>query len=304
MASSPRIKRVNLDVAQIGTSKYEQWSAMLSSVLLLLGMITIVMFIVWLTATIKWGKPVAIIKIEDVGGGGKGDTKADSERDLEEPNPEEMPEVVEQNVESSLESISSVVAAEEMTLDSVSGSTSLGTGEGTGTGDGRGVGPGGPGTSDGIPAWERWEVRFNAKDIKTYASQLDFFKVELAVVGGGIAEVDYCSNLSTTPTKRKGNPKDEKRLRFLNKAGDMRDADRTLARKASIETNDRVVFQFYPQEMYDQLLLLENIKFQGAGKKIIEVKKTIFGIRGTPSKWEFYIIDQQYRPPVPYSKSR
>lgn len=302
-AAPPRIRRVKLDVAQTGTSKYEQWSAMLSSILLLLGMITIVMFIVWLTATIRWGKPVAIIKIEDVGGGGKGNTLADSNKDLEEPNPEEMPEVVEQKVESSLESISSVVATEVMTLDSVGGSTSLGNGEGTGTGDGRGPGPGGPGTSDGIPAWERWEVRFNAQDVKTYASQLDFFKVELAVVGGGIKHVDYCSNLSSTPTKRIGQPKDEKRLRFLNKAGDMREADRTLARKAGIEVSDRVVFQFYSKEMYDQLLLLENIKFQGAGKKMIEVKKTVFGIRGNASKWEFYILDQQYRAPVPYSKS-
>jgi hypothetical protein len=303
-AAPPRVKHVKLDVAQIGTSKYEQWSAMLSSILLLLGMITLVMFIVWLTATIKWGTPPVQLVLEDVGGGGKGSTATGGDKDLEEPNPEEMPEIVEQKVDQSLESISSVVATEAVTLDAVGGQTSLGNGEGTGTGDGRGPGPGGPGTSDGIPAWERWEVRFNAQDIKTYASQLDFFKVELAVVGGGIPDVDYCSNLSGTPTKRKGLPKDEKRLRFLNKAGDMREADRTLAGKAGIQTSDRIVFQFYSEEMYNQLLTLENIKFQAAKKRIIEVKKTIFGIRGTPGKWEFYIIDQQYRPPVPYAKTK
>ena len=301
-ATPRRITRAKMDVAQIGTSKYEQWSGMLSSILLLLGMVTIVMFLVWLSANIVWDTPVAKLTLEDVGGGGKGSSMSGGDKDLEEPNPEEVPEVVEQKVEQALESISTVVSTEAVTLDSVGGETSFGNGEGTGTGDGRGKGPGGPGTSDGIPAWERWEVRFAANDIKTYASQLDFFKVELAVVGGGIAHVDYCSNVSSaTPTKRIGTPKDEKRLRFMNKAGDMREADRTLASKAKIDVNDRVVFQFYTPEMYKQLLTLENIKM--GKRRIIEVKKTIFGIRGTPGNWEFYVIDQQYRAPTPYSKS-
>ena len=82
-----------------------------------------------------------------------------------------------------------------------------------------------------------------------------------------------------------------------------RRADRILARKAKIETSDRVVFHFYSPEMYKQLLTLENIKFQAAKRRIIEVKKTIFGIRSSAGKWEFYVIDQQYRAPTPYVKS-
>ena len=294
-----RLSRVKTDVVTIGTTKYEQASAMLSSMLLLLGMLTVVMFLVWLFATIVWDKPVAKLVLEDVGGGGSGSNMTGGDKDLEEPNPEEVPEVVEQKVEQTLESITSLVSTEVVALDSVGGETSFGNGEGTGTGDGRGKGPGGPGTSDGIPAWERWEIKFTASDMKTYAQQLDFFKVELGVAGGGISEVDYCSNLSSaTPTRRQGKPKDEKRLRFLYKAGDLRDADRALAAKAGIQVTDRVVFQFYTPEMYTALLTLENQKM--GKRRIIEVKKTTFGIRGSGGKWEFYVIDQQYRAPTSY----
>lgn len=298
-AAPPRLTRVKTDVGPIGTSRYEQASAMLSSMLLLLGMLTVVMFLVWLFATINWSKPVAKLALEDVGGGGSGSNMTGGDKDLEEPNPEEVPEVVEQKVEQALESITSLVSTEAVALDSVGGETSFGNGEGSGTGDGRGKGPGGPGTSDGIPAWERWEIKFTASDMKTYAKQLDFFKIELGVAGGGISEVDYCSNVSTsTPNRRQGKPKDEKRLRFLYKAGDLRDADRSLAAKAGIQVTDRVVFQFYTSEMYTNLLTLENIKM--GKRRIIEVKKTTFGIRGSSGKWEFYVIDQQYRTPTSY----
>lgn len=301
MASqAPRkLTRVKTDMAAIGTSRYEQASAMLSSMLLLLGMITIIMFLVWLSATMIWDRPVAKVTLEDVGGGGSGNSMTGGDKDLEEPNPEEVPEVVETKVEKALESITSLVSTEVVALDAIGGETSFGRGEGTGTGDGRGKGPGGPGTSDGIPAWERWEIKFTASDINLYAQQLDFFKVELGVAGGGIADVDYCSNLSASkPTRRTGKPKDEKRLRFLYRTGELRKADRALASKAGIPVDDRVVFQFYTPEMYTKLLTLENQKM--GARRIIEVKKTTFGIQGTPGKWDFYVIDQQYRAPTGY----
>ena len=74
-------------------------------------------------------------------------------------------------------------------------------------GDGRGKGPGGPGTSDGIPAYERWEIRMSAANLDEYAKQLDFFKVEIGVAGGGSPNVDYVSNLAAAkPTVRVGDP--------------------------------------------------------------------------------------------------
>ena len=54
----------------------------------------------------------------------------------------------------------------------------------------------------------------------------------------------------------------------------------------------RVVFQFYNQKMYDNLLLLENIR--KGQRRIKEVRKTIFGVRGTAGRYEFFVIDQLY----------
>ena len=82
-AAPRRLTRVKTDVAQIGTSRYEQASAMLSSILLLLGMMTIIMFLVWLSATIIWDKPVAKVTLEDVGGGGKGNNMTGGDKYVE-----------------------------------------------------------------------------------------------------------------------------------------------------------------------------------------------------------------------------
>src|SRR6185503_4094646 len=100
-------------------------------------------------------------------------------------SPEEVVQPTEVPIEQTLDSISTVVASKAQDIDAVYGSTSLGSGDGKGTGDGRGKGPGGPGTADGIPAYERWEIRMAATNLDEYAKQLDFFQVELGVAGGG-----------------------------------------------------------------------------------------------------------------------
>jgi hypothetical protein len=262
---------------------------MLSSILLLFAVVTTGMFLAWLSATIVWVQPIAQVNIEDVGGGNFGNNLTGGEKELVEPGADEMREIVAtEKADPALESITSLVsieAAASDAKDSTAGTSSSG--------------PSGPGTFDGIPAWERWEIKFTANDFNVYAQQLDFFNVEIGVAGGGIDVIDYCSNFSAAmPSKRVGTPKNEKRLFFLCKEGNLREADRTLARAAGIEVTDRVVFQFYTPEMYTKLLTLEA---ERKGKRrIIEVKKTTFGLRGLPGKWEFYVIDQQYRAPLPY----
>lgn len=265
---------------------------MLVALLLILGFITLMMFLIWLSTRIFWVAPPVPVTLLDVGGGGSGQVVG-GEKELEEPNPEEITELVDPPIEQSLEAISSVVTTEAQELDALDGSTSLGSGEGEGTGDGRGKGPGGPGTEDGIPAYERWEVRMSATDINEYARQLDFFGVELGVAGGGNPNVEYVSKLATaSPTVRRGDPKAEKRLRFLHKTGELRAADQQLASRAGVRTDGRVVFQFYSQQMYEQLLTLEYAR--KGERSISQVRKTIFGVRGTGGRYEFFVIDQFY----------
>ena len=273
------------------TTRYEQASAMLWSLLLLGGVVTTGMFLAWMSASIVWNRPIAQVTVEDVGGGSSGDSLTGGEKELLQPVVEEMQEVAAPaQVDPVLDSISTLVSIEAVASDEED-SVDLWSR--------KKVGPEGSGDKVGTPAWERWEIKFSSNDVNLYAQQLDFFKVELGVAGGGIDVVEYCSNFSVaTPIRRVGAPKDEKRLFFLYKSGSLRDADRTLASKAGIEVADRVVFQFYQPDMYRQLLMLENERM---GKhRISEVLKTTFGVRGIPGKWEFYVLDQTYRAPLPY----
>lgn len=277
-----------------GTTRHEQVSAMLWSLLLLVGVVTTGMFLAWMSATIVWNRPIPQVSVKDVGGGSFGDNLTGGEKELLQPGAEEMKEVAApERVDSVLESINGLVSTGVVDWDSADltpGSNGIGPG-----------GPAGRGTFDGMPAWERWELKFSAGDFNVYAQQLDFFKVELGVAGGGSDVVDYCSNVSANlPNRRVGKPKDEQRLFFLCKEGSAREADRTLARKAGIEVSDRVVFQFYTPEMYRRLLTLENERMREGKHRIIEIKKTTFGVRGTPGKWEFFVLDQKYRAPLPY----
>jgi hypothetical protein len=301
-SSSPRVsaapgkrRRPDTNLDGFAVSRYDMVSGLLLAAIVFVGFLTTMMFLIWLSSQIFWVAPaVPVMVLEDVGGGGSGSTLGSGPQDFEEPSPEELQEIEEEPItEESILAITSVVSTEVNELDALEGDTSIGQGEGTGTGDGRGPGPGGPGTSDGIPAWERWEVRMTAKNLDEYARQLDFFKVELGVAGGGNPNVEYISNLAAAkPTVRIGNPKDEKRLNFLHRTGELRAADRQLAAKAGVQTDGRVVFQFYAPETYTNLLTLENIRM--GSRRIKEVRKTIFGVRGTAGRYEFHVIDQQY----------
>ena len=285
-------------VAALDVSRYDQVSGILVSVLVVMGVATGALFVIWYTSLpVRVPTAVPVKVLEDVGGGGFGDSMSPGmEREFAEPSPEEMPteQTTEPSPTESLEAVSAIVSSEAPALDFLEvTSGGQGRGEGTGMGDGRGKGPGGPGTSDGVPAWERWEVRMSAEKLDDYAKQLDFFGVELGVAGGGNPNVNYISKFtSSPPTVRVGSPKDEKRLRFNHSSGKLREADKELAAKAGVNTAGRVVFQFYSPQMYTNLLTLENIRM--GTRRIREVRKTIFGVRAIGPRYEFFVISQEY----------
>jgi hypothetical protein len=286
--------RTRLPATELEVSRYDQVAGLLVAVLIVLGFVTLMMFILWLSSRMFFLQPaVAVQVLEDVGGGGSGENLAGAEQELQEPSPEEVQQVEEPSVSDSISSLTSIVTSQAQQLEALEGSSSYGKGVGDGQGDGRGPGPGGPGTSQGIPAWDRWEVQMASDTLAEYARRLDYFKVELGVAGGGNPNVQYISALSSPkPRVRSGAPQDEKRLRFLHRSGELRQADRDLAAKAGVNTAGRVVFQFYDQGTYNTLLRLENARM--GSRRIKEVKRTVFGVRAVGQRYEFYVIDQEY----------
>ncbi len=158
---------------------------------------------------------------------------------------------------------------------------------GTGKGDSRPPGPEGEG-DDIIPRWERWELRFNARDLKSYASQLEFFKIELAAIGAGHTQVDYVSNLTGSPQKRSGSGEEEKRLYFMNRReGPLLKYETSLLAKGGVPMNGRLVLKLIPKDLEDRLALLEKeyaVKKRGKDVTTKELAKTVFECHLVPRK--------------------
>lgn len=280
---------------QIRVSAYDRVAGFIVSSLILVGGLVAMMFIVWLTSRLVFRQRSVPVKlVENIGG--RGDHAAGFARDLEAPGMEEMPELAEPQLEATMEAVTdavSVVAASADVLDTPSVVT--GRGEG-GLGDSRPPGPLGEG-EDIIPRWQRWEVRWSTRGLSAYAQQLDFFKIELGAIGGS-PQVDYAYNFhKPRPDRRSGPPDQDKRLYMTWRSGTLEALDRTLLARAGIKTDGRLVVQFYPEAVEDQLAALE--MENARGRKVNEFLKTVFGVRPVGAGYEFFVLEQRFRPAPP-----
>jgi hypothetical protein len=236
------------------------------------------------------------IPIELLEYAGRGDHAEGFERDMEEPGLEELEEMYEPQVETSLEAVTDIVSTQAAAFDMIeNAANATSRGEG-GMGDSRGPGPLGEGRSDIVPPWDRWEIRFTTAGIAAYAAQLDHFDIELGTMGGGSPNVEYAYNLTKArPDRKTGAPDEEKRLYMTWKGGGPLAAyDKQLLERAGINTNRRIILQFYPRET--EMMLLRAEAEAGRGHDPREFLKTIFGVRSARSGYEFYVIDQFFRP--------
>jgi len=300
-------KPVRVDhAAGLQMSAQDKASSIVLVVLVSLGMFVLMMFGAWLSSRLRYEVPaIPVVVVDDLGGGGggKGTAPGVGDEQLEEVNPAEVKDLQEVSVEQSLRLVTDAVAAQSATFeglpDGSEGGGGIGGGEGggigrgigTGTGDGRGPGPGGKGTAKELPDWE---VRFNGTTIELYAQQLDHFGIELAAVGGGIKTVDYASKLSQpTPVVRQALGTAEKRRFLFWRKGTLAAADKALLDKAGIANSGRVILQFLPEQVENQMRLLE--AQYAKGKKLQNIKRTVFGVRGGAGAYEFYVLEQDYR---------
>ena len=179
------------------------------------------------------------------------------------------------------------------------GTTGTGGGRGTGcgTGTGSGIGPGSGGGSGGgvYRAEPEREIRFEPKNLLEYAQFLDFFKIELGVLGQD-NKIYYAYNLSQkTPSVRAGEPGDELRFYMNSARGRFAVPDRRLAGRAQIADKGRIILQFYPDPAYAILQQLERGRAESAGHRPEEIRRTIFRVTHAENRFEFDVMDQSYR---------
>jgi hypothetical protein len=274
-------------------STYELASGLLIALLFLVGSATTLVFIIWLTTVLDFSRRMSPVRIIEYPG--RGDHAAGFARDMEPPGLEELEEVLEEPLlEAALEAVTDVASTVAAARDALQTDSAISS-AGKGQGDSRPPGPLGEGENV-IPPWERWEMRFESTSLSVYARQIDHFKIEVAAIGGA-PKVDYARNLSKAkPDTRQGESKAEKRIYMTWKNGKLREFDRRLLSKAGIKTDNRIVMQFIPEDLYK---LLHQLEFNNTERDPKEWLKTIFGLKRKGNGWEFFIIDQHFRPPPP-----
>ncbi len=286
----PPGKPVNSINKQLRVSSYDRVASMIVSLLIFLGTTVLVLFLVFLTQRLmRVQETVPIEYVENVAG--RGDHAMGFARDPEPPGAEELEQLEEPQVEQALESVTDAVTSVAANLSAMDGAAVPTTG-GSGMGDSRPPGPLGEG-DDLIPRSERWQIQYPSSNLKQYARILDFFKIELGVIGGGRTQVEYAAGFSSKPTKRTGAPEQEKRLYMTWRSGEMKQADAELLAKAGVNVTGAIQMQFIPPETENMLAHAEHQAL--GGRKLKEVQRTVFGVRPKGDGFEFYVIDQRYR---------
>jgi hypothetical protein len=262
-------------------------ASLVVAMLILVGSAVTLLFVLWLTSRIFASTTSVAVTLEQIGEGGGlgGDTEL--ETNMEELSHEV--EFEEPEFQDTLATIADAVATKAALLETPTFTDQVGTAKGGPAGDGRsaGFGPGRPGKP------RHGEVIFTEGNTsRSYARQLDFFKIELGVLLPG-NRVEYAWNLSKDrPDRRSGAADEEQRYYLTWQKGGLREADLELLGKAGIAADNRPIIKFIPPELELQLQQLEK---QRAGKNEKRIRATYFAIRPKGNGYEFYVQDQIYK---------
>jgi hypothetical protein len=316
MSTVPSRPQVSLRV-----SAYDRVSSWLVSLLVMASVIVGSLLSIYFArklTNIQVAIPVKPVTLSPQGGGGGGgDGRMGTGGDISLPDFSGAEEASEAAMQSTLDTIASAVTRTEPLLfndqiaDDVAPTVSQdyvdtrrpgttgsgggrGTGIGSGVGSGRGPGSGG-GTGGGIGHREpEREIRFEPENLFEYAQYLDFFKIELGVLGQD-NKIYYAYNLSEKlPSVREGTPADEQRLYMNSARGRFAALDRRLAQRAKIADRGRIILQFYPDSTAAMLYELEQGRAKSADRRPEQISRTVFRVTHNENTFAIAVEDQSY----------
>jgi hypothetical protein len=139
-------------------------------------------------------------------------------------------------------------------------------------------GSAGDGADFVVPHHQRWELAFPVgMTIESYSRQLDFFRIELGVIGGS-PNVTYLSGLANPkPKTRTAAGAADPRIYLIWSRGPMREADEILVARAGLDPTNKVLAHFLPPELEAAMLREEAAAAQA--NKLTRIRKTVFGIQ-------------------------
>ncbi|MCC9643537.1 hypothetical protein LOC71_14725 [Rhodopirellula sp. JC740] len=279
---------------RLRTSKFDIVTSLFMALILFIGAFVLMLFIVWLT--LRMPEKVKSFPPIEENAAGRADNAEGFERDFEPPGAEEVEELMEPTLQDTIEAVTDAVSSVAGALDTMNTSATATT-AGSGKGDSRPPGPEGEG-EDIIPRFERWQLNFSAKGIKPYASQLDFYGIELGAIGGTVQGVDYANNLAGSPKSRHTNDSEsEKRLYFMwTTPSPLMQFDRTLLTQAGINVTGRQMLKFIPEQLENELAHIELEYAREKGHpSVVSIAKTVFQSTASGSGYQFEVVEQRYR---------
>ncbi len=148
-----------------------------------------------------------------------------------------------------------------------------------------------------VPRFKRWEIKFAAPNSQIYARQLDFFRIELGVIGTDEKNLAYASNLSKrTPTTRNAPREHEKRLYVIQNEADLQKLNQQLLHNSGIETSARTVMHFFPPALENQFAAIELEYGKKQHRTLQEIVKTVFEIKPRGEGWRMEVVEMRFRP--------
>jgi hypothetical protein len=276
---------------RLRVNSYDRTSSWLVTLLVFLG-VTVCALLVVYSARRLIDTQVAIPFTPVEAGGRSADAALGIGRDLEPPGVDEAPEMFEPQLADTLTAITSAVATKTALLhDEDIDSDAAEMGHGHGLGDSRQVGTG-SGSGGGGTEPQR-EIRFQPDDLRQYTLWLDYFGIEIGVLGRD-NKIHYVYNFShDTPDVRVGEPAEEQRLYMNSALGQFAALDRQLVEKAGITDRGQIILQFFPPETQAILFRLEQQHANGRGPE--SIRRTVFRVTPVGDRFEFRVISQSYR---------
>jgi len=273
------VNRTETDLTKLlQPTRYDRAASLLITTLILTGSSVAILVVVWFGARREDARITC--KFSLLPGGASGEASGTESIELDMPQLSELSEfaLAEPIVElSTLLSSESIAAASTIGIEGPPN-------------DSRSIGPRLP--PEAVPRWARWEIRYEAANLQSYALQLDFFGIELGALGRKPL-VDYASHFThDSPMTRSGSGGDEKRLYLTWRGGRLQDMDRELLAKAGVDVAGRTLLQFYPQNVEDTLAQIE-LEHTKDGR-VDKLRKTIFGVRRSTDGYEFFVIKQRH----------
>ena len=271
-------------------SGYDQLSAILIAMITIIGFMTTILFLIWLTTDVDYTAPTQGVDITEIGD--PGDEKPEGfEDDAFEPGVEEFPEVDVPQLAQSIEAVTDAVSSVRANSEKVSGDAAqMGKGKGFGAREG---GPGGGG--EGIPEFKRWKINYEADDIEVYKKQLSFFGIDIGVIRRDSDDVYRIDDPGGKLQIVKSSREKEKSLYFAHIKKRMLRWDEAIANSAGVNTVGANLIQFYPEKARSRIRAQEAKFLDKDGRKLSDIRQTVVKLATLSNGFDFVVEDVLYR---------